>query len=154
MSSFTRLIADFAALTGVDADVDEYDSCTLETDGLVITVKYRRAHDDVVIFVPVTENDGFEPLKPEMLRTALRLSYNGAETRGNFLGLFENNLILSHTYGNADLTPEKLADILLAFAEAAAFVRNALKFSESAPEEASGSSWDSDLDAFTAGISV
>ena len=71
MSSFTRLMADFAALTGVDADVDGCDSCTPETDDLIITVKYSGVHDEVVIFARGSETDGFESLKPEMLRTAL-----------------------------------------------------------------------------------
>ena len=66
MSSFTRLMADFAALTGVDAD-----ACTPETDDPIITVKYRRVNDEVVIFARGSETDGFESLKPEMLRTAL-----------------------------------------------------------------------------------
>ena len=58
---FTRLLADLAALTGLEAAPNENDSCTMETDGLAITVKYRQDTDDVIMFVPVTDPENLQP---------------------------------------------------------------------------------------------
>ncbi len=140
---FNRLLADFAALTGLEAAPDEKDSCTLETDGLAITIKYRQDTDDVIIFAPVTDPEIFETLEPQVLSTALKLAYNGAGTRGNHIGLSEGDeLILSRILESADLDGEKLFHQLLNFADAASYVRNTLRFSKDAPGE-SGSFGDS-----------
>ena len=131
---FTRLPADLAALTGLEAVPNENDSCTMETDGLAITVKYRQDTDDVIMFAPVTDPENFETLEPQVLSAALKLAYNGAGTRGNHIELSEGDEhILSRILKSADLDGEKLFRQLLDFADAASYVRNTLRFSRDAP---------------------
>ena len=92
MTPFESLIAEFAKNTGLPLEADAQESCSLETEDLVITLQYRRERDDVVLFAPVSEPG--EELPPETLRAALELACNGKGTRGNYLGLFAGTLLL------------------------------------------------------------
>ena len=55
MTPFESLIAEFAKNTGLPLEADAQESCSLETEDLVITLQYRRERDDVVLFAPVSE---------------------------------------------------------------------------------------------------
>jgi len=134
MSPFESLIHDFAASTGLPLEIDAQDACTLETDGLFVTIQYRRDRDDVALFSSVS--DPGAALPPETLRTALGLACNGAGTRGNFLGLFDGALLLSTFLPMEGLTAESLAPRILAFADAAVAVREALAAPAHAAEAA------------------
>jgi hypothetical protein len=124
MTPFESLIAEFARKTGLPLEVDGRESCSLETEDLVVTLQYRRDRDDVALFAPVAESG--EELAPETLRAALRLACNGKGTRGNYLGLFEDTLLLSAFVPFEGLTAAALGDRVLAFADAALAVRDAL----------------------------
>ncbi len=132
MTPFSTLISSLAASTNLPLEIDAQDACTLETDGLFVTLQYRRERDDVVLFAPVTEAG--DELSPETLRTALTLACHGEGTKGNFLGLFDGTLILSTFAPLEGLTPESLGAKVLAFADAALDVRDAL----AAPAHESG----------------
>ena len=134
MTQFESLISELAAASGLALQVDAQDSCSLETDGIIVTLQYRRERDDVVLFAPVTEPD--TDLPPETLRTALSLACHGEGTYGNFLGLFDGALILSALLPLEGLDAEMLAAHLLAFSDAAVAVRDALAASVS-PDAAS-----------------
>ena len=134
MTPFESLISAFAKETGLPLEVDARESCSLETDGLVVTLQYRRERGDVTIFAPVSEPDA--DLPPETLRTALTLACNGKGTRGNYLGLFAGTLLLSGFMPFDGLTADVLGDRVLAFADAALAVRAALA-APAAPEPAS-----------------
>ena len=136
MTPFESLIAEFAKNTGLPLEADAQESCSLETEGLVITLQYRRARDDVVLFAPVSEPG--EELSPETLRAALELACNGKGTRGNYLGLFAGTLLLSGFVPFAGLTADALGDRVLAFSAAALAVRAALAEPAAAPSPASG----------------
>ncbi len=124
MTPFESLIGEFSKETGLSLKADAGESCSLETDGLVVTLQYRRERGDVAIFAPVSEPDA--DLPPETLRTALTLACNGKGTRGNFLGLFDDTLLLSAFVPFEGLTAAALGDRVLAFADAALAVRTAL----------------------------
>ena len=136
MTPFESLIAEFAKKTGLPLEADAQESCSLETEGLVITLQYRRERDDVVLFAPVSEPG--EELSPETLRAALELACNGKGTRGNYLGLFAGTLLLSGFVPFAGLTADALGDRVLAFSAAALAVRAALAEPAAAPSPASG----------------
>jgi hypothetical protein len=124
MTPFESLIAEFAKNTGLPLEADAQESCSLETEDLVITLQYRRERDDVVLFAPVSEPG--EELPPETLRAALELACNGKGTRGNYLGLFAGTLLLSRFMPFDGLTADALGESVLAFADAALAVRAAL----------------------------
>ena len=134
MTPFESLIAEFAKKTGLPLEADAQESCSLETEDLVITLQYRRERDDVAIFAPVSEPGA--DLPSETFRTALTLACNGEGTRGNFLGLFGDALILSAFVPFEGLTAATLGDRVLAFADAALAVRAAL--AAPAAEQAAG----------------
>jgi len=124
MTPFESLIAELAETTGLPLQTDAHDACTLETDGILLTLQHRRERGDVVLFAPVTEPD--VDLPPETLRRALALACHGEGTRGAFLGIFEDTLLLSAVLPLEGLDTETLAARLLAFADSAADVRAAL----------------------------
>lgn len=134
MTPFESLIGEFSKETGLPLEADAGESCSLETDGLVVTLQYRRERGDVAIFAPVSEPGA--DLPSETFRTALTLACNGEGTRGNFLGLFGDALILSAFVPFEGLTAATLGDRVLAFADAALAVRAAL--AAPAAEQAAG----------------
>ncbi len=96
MSAFNKLMEEFSAATGVDTVVDGERSCTLEADGILVTLQYLEDADEVVLFAPVwqPEAEGAQPSSATM-RAALELGYDGKETGGAHIGLFENSIVLS-----------------------------------------------------------
>ena len=123
MSAFTSLMEEFSAATGVDAKVDAGEACTLEANGLLLTVQFLPEKDEVVLFSPVwePEMEGMPP-SPATMRAALELNYDGKETGGAFLGLFEESLILSVHLPMAGLDGKGLGIHLMAFFDVAAGV--------------------------------
>ena len=134
MTPFESLIAEFAKKTGLPLKVDGLESCSLETEGLVITLQYRRERDDVALFAPVSEPG--EELPPETFRAALELACNGKGTRGNYLGLFAGTFLLSRFIPFDGLTADALGDRVLAFSAAALAARAALAEPADAPSPA------------------
>ena len=123
MTVFDKLLADFAAMTGLEVSADPQNSCQLETDGLIITLQYRSDADDLVIFAPVTDPDENGELAPSQYKKALSLAFDGKGTSGASLGLFDGQLVLSvHLPMNA-LDAETLGVRLTAFTDAAISVK-------------------------------
>ena len=133
MTQFEALVSELAAATGLPLEIDARDACSLETDGLVVTLQHRRERDDVALFSPVTEPDG--ELPPATLRKALALSCNGEGTRGAYLGLFDETLLLSTFIPLEGLTAETFGGRILAFADTAHAVRDALAASATEPAD-------------------
>lgn len=126
MNVFQKLIAELAQASGLPLEADKHNTCSLESDNLIITLQYREEYNDIYIFCPVTDPDKIAVLNEKLLRHALALSLHGIGTGGNFLGLMENDLILS-TYVRADdLSAEKLSETIFLFREHAVSVRDSL----------------------------
>ena len=123
---FKDLVAKLSEESGLDLEPDIYDTCMLERDGIVISFKYQQESDDIAIFAPVTDPDKIIRLNESALRMALSLCYNGVGTGGGFIGLFEENLVLTRYVPLKDLSVEKFAAILNAFGETAYDVHNAI----------------------------
>ncbi len=119
MKPFDALIKEFAEATGLPLQVADNDSCNLEYQDIIITMQYRQASDDIVIFAPVLTTDEYETLPNGVLRRALELSYNGEGTRGAFLGMFDEALVLSVGLPMNGLDADQLCARVLAFAETA-----------------------------------
>lgn len=88
MSAFNKLMEEFSAATGVDTVVDGERSCTLEADGMLVTLQCLEDADEVVLFAPAwqPEAEGALPSSATM-RAALELGYDGKETGGAHIGL-------------------------------------------------------------------
>jgi len=128
MTHFESLIADFAAATGLELAVDERDACTLVSDRLALTIQYLRDADEVSLFAPVAEaTDADGALPPAVLRKALELAWDGRGTRGAFLGLFGDALVLSLRLPLQDLDVGAFAVRFTAFADTAETVAAALE---------------------------
>ena len=123
MTVFDKLLADFSAMTGLELSADPQGSCRLETDGLIVTLQYRSAADDVVLFAPVTDPDDDGGLTPARCKKALSLAFDGQGTAGAFLGLFGGALVLTVHLPMGGLDAETLGVRLTAFADAAVAVR-------------------------------
>ena len=119
MKPFDALINEFAEATALPLEVAADDSCSLEYENIIITLQYRQASDDVVIFAPVLTPDEEETLPNNVLRRALELSYNGKGTRGAFLGMFDGALVLSVSLPLHGLDVDLLSARIMTFAETA-----------------------------------
>ena len=120
MSAFKKLMEEFSAATGVDVVVDDGGACTLETDGMLLTLQYLQEKDEVVLFAPVWQPEtAGGALSSATMRTALELGYDGKETGGAHIGLFENSLVLSIHLPMADLDGERLGVRIMAFFDVA-----------------------------------
>ncbi len=119
MKPFEALMKGFTEATGLPMQISVDDSCSLETEGMIITMQYRQESDDIVIFAPVMTPDEDETLPNGVLRKALELSYNGKGTHGAFLGLFEGALVLSFTISTHGLNVDILCAHIIAFTETA-----------------------------------
>ncbi len=119
MKPFDALIKEFAETTGLPLQVAGNDSCNLEYEDIIITMQYRHASDDIVIFAPVLTTDEYETLPNGVLFRALELSYNEEGTRGAFLGMFEGALVLSVSLSMNWLDAAQLCARVLTFAETA-----------------------------------
>ena len=128
MTPFETLVSELATATGLALQVDAQDSFALVTDGLVVTVQYRRESDDVALFAPL--DSGEEDVSPAQMRKALELACHGKGTRGNFLGIFDGALVLSRFVPFEGLTLQKLGSLVIAFADAAIAVESALSEDE------------------------
>ena len=73
MSAFNKLMEEFSAATGVDTVVDGERSCTLEADGMLVTLQYLEDADEVVLFAPAWPSSTWRPESrqrwPRLLRT-------------------------------------------------------------------------------------
>ena len=118
MTKFEEIVGEMAKATGLPLELDEKDSVSVEADGLVVTVQYRREKDDVALFAPVAED-----ADDATCRAALGLALHGKGTSGNWLGLFEGAIVMSAFTPLEGLTAETLGERLLAFTDAAAAVR-------------------------------
>ena len=136
MSAFNKLMEEFSAATGVDTVVDGERSCTLEADGILVTLQYLEDADEVVLFAPVwePEAEGALPSSATM-RAALELGYDGKETGGAHIGLFENSLVLSIHLPMADLDGEKLGVRVMAFFDVATGVAATLSQASAGGED-------------------
>lgn len=123
MTVFDKLLADFAAMTGLQVAADAQNSCQLETSDLLITLQYRGQADDLVIFAPVTDSGEAEGLSPAQYKKALSLAYDSKGTSGASLGLFNGELVLSVHLPMSGLDAETLGVRLTAFTDAAISVR-------------------------------
>ena len=123
MTVFDKLLADFAAMTGLQVAADAQNSCQLETSDLLITLQYRDQADDLVIFAPVTDSGEAEGLSPAQYKKALSLAYDSKGTSGASLGLFNGELVLSVHLPMSGLDAETLGVRLTAFSDAAISVR-------------------------------
>ena len=123
MTQFESLIAAFANETGLPLEVDERESCSLETDGLVVTMLYSHGTDEVVIFAPVTDVESGVPKTRVVYEKALSLAYDGKGTAGAYLGLFGGELLLSFHLPMPGLGARELGMRLTAFADAALSIR-------------------------------
>ena len=133
MTQFEALVSELATATGLPLEADAHDACSLENDGLVITLQYRRECDDVALFAPVTDPDA--ELPSETLRKALALACNGEGTRGAYLGLFDGTLLLSTFMSIEGMDAETLGGRILAFADTAHAVRDSLDASAAEPAD-------------------
>lgn len=123
MNAFESLIADFAKMTGLPLSPDVRGGCALETDDIFITIQYREAADDIVIFAPVTDPEAAERPSKAMLEKALSLAHDGKGTAGAMLGLFDGELILSVHLQMQGLDAESFGVKLTAFADTAVSVK-------------------------------
>ena len=123
MNSFETLISDFAEKTGLSQLSVKDGSVDLVVDGLDVSVQYRQAKDDCVMFtLPL---DDTEP-DDRMMRRALEISANGAGTGGHFLGIKEGMFVLSSVARLGGFSAEDFAERLLALAAATRSVAEAL----------------------------
>lgn len=123
MTIFDKLLADFAAMTGLEVAADAQNSCQLETDGLIITLQYRSEADDLVIFAPVTDSEEPGGLSAAQCKKALSLAFDGKGTSGASLGMFNDELVISVHLPMSGLDAETLGVRLTAFTDAAVSVR-------------------------------
>ncbi len=124
MTSFEELITQFSRESGINVAIDDGNSITLESEGIVVTARYDKENGMLTIFAPVTDMFMSDALTVPVLRAALKLSFNGAGTFGNFLGLVENTLWLSNSYPLSGLDAESFAGHLIDMQSAAAAVRD------------------------------
>ena len=127
MKPFEALMKGFTMATGLPMQISVDDSCSLETEGMIITMQYRQESDDIVIFAPVMTPDEDETLPNGVLRKALELSYNGKGTHGAFLGLFEGALVLSDAVSTQGLNVDILCAHIIAFTEIAQSIAHELE---------------------------
>jgi hypothetical protein len=124
--TFKEIIDDLAKESGLPLELDNNESCMLESDDIVITVQHRNVQDDVVIFAPVTDPDKIARLNESVLRSALSLSYNGVATGGCYMGQYEESLVLTKYISAQNLTSEILAMQINDFSRIAADVRDTI----------------------------
>ena len=122
--TFSALIGEFAHETGLELEIDDKGSCSVITGETVVTIQYREETDDVALFSAVTAPEDMMP--PAVMRKALELACHGKGTRGNFLGLFGDVIIVSRFMPMDGLTAKTLGATLVAFADAAAEIADAL----------------------------
>jgi hypothetical protein len=123
-NAFGKLIDEFARETGLGLEIDDKDSCSVITGETVVTMQYRSETDDVALFSAVTAPE--DDMSAAVMRKALELACHGKGTHGNFLGLFGDAIVVSRFMPVEGLTAEALGATLLAFADVAAEIADAL----------------------------
>ncbi len=124
MTQFELLAGEFGEASGIEVAVENGESFNLLTDGLVITVQYRFDADDVAIFSAVSDPD--REVDGKMMKKALELAAFGKGTGSRNLGLFNGAIFLSETMPLQGLDAETLASRILAFADKARELFDAL----------------------------
>jgi hypothetical protein len=119
MNPFETVIKDLAEVTGLPLQVEADDSCSLESNDMIITIQYMREQDNVVIYAPVMVPEEEERLPYGVLRKALEFSYEGKGTHNAFLGMLNGALILSVSLPMTGLDADSLAVRILAFTDTA-----------------------------------
>ena len=105
------LISELSDLIGVDLEYSDDKTCDLAADGRIVVLRYRPEDEDWLYFGVVCETD--DELPRETLMKALEMNLFGAETKGLYLGLFSNALVLSGSVSMDGLTAEIFADRIL-----------------------------------------
>ena len=126
MSLFKSIIKELSELMEFNIEVDSNDSCFLEFGSLIITLQYRQAEDDIAIFSVVTDPEKISTLSESVLRAALCLSYNGTGTGMNFIGLLNENLVLTNYIPVEGITAEELLQRIYTFSQSAQNVHDSL----------------------------
>lgn len=126
MSLFKSIIKELSELMEFNIEVDSNDSCFLEFGNLIITLQYRQSQDDIAIFSVVTDPEKISTLSESVLRAALSLSYNGTGTGMNYIGLFNENLVLTNYIPVEGLTAEEFLKKIFAFSQSAQNVHDSL----------------------------
>ncbi|MBQ9220954.1 type III secretion system chaperone [Succinivibrio sp.] len=126
MSVFESTIKDLSGIMGFDIEVSPNESCSFEFGDLIITLQYRQAQDDIAIFSVVTDPEKILTLSEKMLRAALSLSYNGTGTGMNYLGLLNENLVLTNYIPIEGLSSEDLLQRIYIFSQSAQSVHDSL----------------------------
>lgn len=126
MSLFTSLIKDLSELMELDIEVSANESCSLEFGDMIITLQYRQEQDDIAIFSVVTDPEKISTLSDTVLRAALSLSYNGTGTGFNFIGLVNENLVLTNYIQIEGITSEELLQRIYSFSQSAQNVHDSL----------------------------
>ena len=144
--TFRTLIEEFAHETGLGLEIDDKGSCSVITGETVVTIQYREETDDVALFSAVTAPEDVMP--PAVMRKALELACHGKGTHGNYLGLFGDTIVVSRFMPMDGLTTKALGATLVAFADTAAEIADALSVArqQGAPEAERGDGFASNLD--------
>ena len=144
--NFGALIGEFAHETGLGLEIDDKGSCSVITGGTVVTMQYREETDDVALFSAVTAPE--DAISPAVMRKALELACHGQGTHGNFLGLFGDAIVVSRFMPMEGLTAKTLGATLVAFADAAAEIEDALSIArqQGISEATGGEGFASNLD--------
>ncbi len=124
MDEFRNLIEGLAKVSGLPMEVDEKNSVTLEYSDFIITLQYLEDPQTIFIYSPLTGSEMVENVTEAAMRSALILSFGGLGTSGNFLGLFDDFLVLSRHVGINGLDEEKLSKYIFDFAQNLESVRN------------------------------
>ena len=125
MTPFETLIKNFAEETGLPLQIEADNSCSLESDEMIITMQYRQDNDDIIIFAPVMAPDDNEKLPYSVLKKALEYSYNGKDTHNAFLGMFNGALVMSIALPLSGLDAASLGIRILDFTDTAQRIANA-----------------------------
>ena len=113
MDAFETVITKFCEDAGLARPPIKDGSVDFVVDGLSVSVQYRPDRDDCVMFtLPIYDT---EP-EPCLMRRALELGVNGAETGGHFLGIKEDLFVLSSVVKLDGLSAEEFAERLVSLA--------------------------------------
>ena len=126
MYQFDKLIGELSEQSGLSIELDEHYSCSFEYGNLIITLQFSPYDNGIVLFVALTNPDELSVVDKKLMRRALSLTHKGKGTEGNFLGLFQNNLILTKKINSTNITADELADYIFKFSEQAVKVKDRL----------------------------
>ncbi len=127
MTHFATLTQQLGKATGLELELDEFNSFSLENGGVIVTVQYIAKNDEVTIFAPVTNPDEVSELGEKVLEYALKLSYNGNQTSGNFLGMYNDSLLLSNHFQIRSMSIDEFAGKIITFTTAAFSIKDSLE---------------------------